>query len=95
MSKMSLIIATLLISTASLTHADVISITEPSYSTPNSAEGIMRPTNGVSMNMVEQQFGPAENKSGPVGDPPISTWTYSNFKVFFEHNLVIHSVVTR
>jgi len=95
MTKMGLIIATLLISVASLTHADVISITEPSYSTPNSVEGVLRPKNGISMNDVEQQFGQAESKSGPVGEPPISTWTYSNFKVFFEYNLVIHSVVTR
>lgn len=95
MTKMGLIIATLLISATSLTHTDVISITEPSYSTPNSVEGVLRPKNGLSMNDVEQQFGQPESKSGPVGDPPITTWKYPNFSVFFEYNLVIHSVVAR
>jgi len=96
MIKISVMIAgTLLISAASLSYADVISIAEPSYSTPNSAEGVLRPTRGMTMNDVEQKFGQAESSSGPVGDPAITTWTYSNFSVFFEDNLVIHSVVAR
>ncbi|NOQ82347.1 MAG: hypothetical protein GQ548_07475 [Methylophaga sp.] len=96
MNKISLIVAgTLLISSASLIHADVISIAEPSYSTPNSAEGVLRPTQGMTMNKVEQEYGTAENQSGPVGEPPITTWTYPNFLVFFEDNIVIHSVISR
>jgi len=96
MNKMSLIIAgTLFLSSASLSYADVLSITEPSYSTPNSAEGVLRPVQGMTMNDVEQKFGQAESTSGPVGDPAITTWTYPSFSVFFENSLVIHSVVTR
>jgi len=96
MNKISLIVAgTLLISMTSLSHADVISIAEPSYSTPNSAEGVLRPINGLTMNDVEQKFGQAENTSGPVGDPAITTWTYPQFSVFFEDNIVIHSVIAR
>ncbi len=96
MNKISFIIAgTLFLSSASLAYADSISIAEPSYSTPNSVEGVLRPVLGMSMSNVEQQYGQAENKSGPVGEPPISTWTYPNFSVFFESNIVIHSVVTR
>lgn len=96
MNKISLIVATaLLISTTSLIHADVISIAEPSYSTPNSAEGVLRPTRGMTMNKVEQEYGAAEQQSGPVGDPPITTWTYPSFLVFFEDNIVIHSVIDR
>jgi len=47
------------------------------------------------MNDVEQKFGQADNTTGPIGEPPISTWTYSDFSVFFEDNIVIHSVVIR
>ena len=96
MIKISVMIAgALLISAASISHADVISIAEPSYSTPNSAEGVLRPTRGMTMNNVEQKFGQAESSSGPVGDPAITTWTYPTFSVFFEDNIVIHSVVAR
>ena len=96
MNKMSLIIAgTLFLSSASLGYADSISIAEPSYSTPNSVEGVLRPVLGMTMNDVEQQYGQAENKSAPVGEPPISTWIYPSFSVFFESNIVIHSVVNR
>jgi len=96
MNKISLIVAgTLLISATSFLHADVISIAEPSYSTPNSAEGVIRPINGITMSAVEQKFGVAEHKSDTIGEPPITVWTYPDFSVFFEHNIVIHSVVTR
>jgi len=96
MIKTSLIIAgTLLISAASISYADVISIAEPSYSTPNTVEGVLRPKRGMTMNDVEQKFGQADNTTGPIGEPPISTWTYSDFSVFFEDNIVIHSVVIR
>jgi len=41
---------------------------------------------------VEQVFGTPRNKRGPVGQPPITTWEYANFNVYFEYNRVIHSV---
>jgi len=95
MKKISLIAAgALLFSSVSFTHADVISIAAPSYSTPNTSEGVLRPTRGMTMNDVEQQYGQAETTSGPVGEPPITTWTYTGFSVFFEAQTVIHSVVT-
>ena len=51
------------------------------------------PTKGMSMSQVQAQYGEPERKSGPVGQPPISTWDYPNFTVYFEHQLTIHSVV--
>ncbi|NOQ93885.1 MAG: hypothetical protein GQ547_04525 [Methylophaga sp.] len=96
MHKMSLIIAgALLLSTSLPSYADVLSIATPSYSTPNSTQGVLRPTRGMTMNDVEQKYGQAESKSGPVGDPAITTWRYPHFSVFFESNIVIHSVVIR
>jgi len=41
---------------------------------------------------VEQTFGAPRNKRSPVGTPPITTWEYSDFNVYFEYNRVIHSV---
>ncbi len=94
MTKFSLVIAgILLLSATAITQAEVISITDPRYEVPNSAEGVIRPVQGMTMASVEQKFGQPQQKSAPVGEPPITRWTYSDFVVYFEHNLVIHSVV--
>lgn len=82
-----------LLSIMSLSHAEVISIADPAYQVPNNSQGVLRPTQGMSMARVEQQFGQPEQKSDAIGQPPITRWTYKDFVVFFEHNLVIHSVV--
>ena len=96
MSKISAILAGLfLLSGISVSQAEVISIADPRYQVPNTADGVVRPTQGMSMQSVERDFGTAQSKSGPVGDPPITKWVYKDFIVFFEHNLVIHSVVPR
>lgn len=51
------------------------------------------PTTGMSKSLVEQRFGEPLERSGPVGTPPIYTWDYSQFTVYFEHDHVIHAVV--
>ncbi|MGI9304060.1 MAG: hypothetical protein ACR2RB_15365 [Gammaproteobacteria bacterium] len=51
------------------------------------------PTRGMSKTQVESRFGRPVNKRGPVGQPPISRWDYNGYSVFFEHHLVLHSVV--
>ncbi len=94
MIKISTIIASLLFfSIASTSQAEVISITDPRYDIPNSTEGVLRPTRGMTMSLVEQQFGPATEKGSAIGQPPITRWVYPEFNVFFEDNIVIHSVV--
>lgn len=55
--------------------------------------GVARPDRGMSMDSVLQQYGEPAGRSGPVGDPPISTWDYGEFVVYFENRTVIHSVV--
>lgn len=54
---------------------------------------IVRPHNGMSMKAVEMKLGQPLSISGPVGEPPITTWEYELFNVYFERNLVIHSVL--
>lgn len=51
-----------------------------------------RPTRGMSMEKVEATFGAPTRRVPAVGDPPITRWEYPGFVVYFEHNLVIHSV---
>ncbi len=51
------------------------------------------PGKGVSMSQVISRYGEPDHKSGPVGQPPISTWEYPTFTVYFEHQHTIHSVV--
>jgi hypothetical protein len=86
------IAVSLFLATASLAQADVVSIID-SYDAPNTEQGVLRPIRGMSMAQVEQKFGQAEETSPAVGEPPITVWSYPDFKVYFEHNLVIYSVV--
>lgn len=57
------------------------------------AWSVETPTTGMRKDQVEEKFGPPAEKSGPVGTPPIYTWDYSQFTVYFESDHVIHSVV--
>ncbi len=96
MFKSRLIASSVLLFAVALpAQADVLSIAEPTYRTPNSAEGVLRPSRGMSMDQVEAKFGSAIEKRAAIGEPPITRWRYPQFDVFFEHNLVIHSVVLR
>jgi len=54
-----------------------------------------KPTRGMSQESVQANFGAPQSIVAAIGDPPISRWEYADFVVFFEHNLVIHSVTKR
>lgn len=95
MFKCQLMAAGVMLLMAMPLHADVLSIAEPTYNTPNSESGVLRPTRGMTMQQVEQKFGPAEQQYAPKGTPAITRWQYSQFDVYFENQLVIHSVVQR
>jgi hypothetical protein len=51
------------------------------------------PGNGLTMAEVEQRFGAPVSRSAAVGEPPITRWTYGDYSVYFEHSLVIESVL--
>ena len=53
-----------------------------------------RPKRGSTMGEVEKHFGAPLTRHPTVGQPPITRWDYSGFAVFFEHDRVIHAVVT-
>lgn len=60
-----------------------------------SDEASQRPGRGLTKASVEANWGAPRQKSAPVGDPPISSWDYEPFVVFFEYDRVLHTVVKR
>jgi hypothetical protein len=69
--------------------------TAPQSSTQSSAD---HPARGMSMEKVEATFGAPTSRVAPVGganvhQPPITRWEYPGFTVFFENNIVVHSVI--
>jgi hypothetical protein len=77
-----------LICYAPLSQADVLAI--PAAETQREA-GQEMPVRGMSKDEVEKKFGQALKKVAPVGEPPISSWVYEGFTVYFEHQYVIHA----
>jgi hypothetical protein len=61
--------------------------------TPAPEAGGNQPARGMSMERVEAAFGTPSNRVAAVGNPPITRWEYPGFIVFFENNIVLHSVV--
>lgn len=51
------------------------------------------PVNGLTMNEVEARYGEPADRVGPVGEPPITRWIYADYSVYFEHRIVIESVL--
>lgn len=56
-------------------------------------QGIERPKTGMSKEAVEKAFGAPQVVNAAVGEPPISSWVYESFSVYFEHDKVIHTVL--
>jgi hypothetical protein len=51
------------------------------------------PENGWSMSSIESRYGEPDQKHQAVGDPPITRWDYDHYSVYFEHELVLFSVL--
>jgi hypothetical protein len=51
------------------------------------------PGRGMTMEQVEEKFGPPMEKLPEVGDPPIIRWIYPSYTVYFEYQYVINSVL--
>jgi hypothetical protein len=50
------------------------------------------PKRGISMDDVLSHFGEPDERFGPVGEPPITEWVYGSFRVYFEHQIVLHTI---
>jgi len=86
--------AFLLILSGSL-GADTLLLDSISASPAIDAQGIPRPTRGMSMETVKSRFGEPSKLYPQVGDPPITRWDYADYSVFFEYRHVLTSVVHR
>ena len=60
-----------------------------------SQQGSVGPASGTTQAAVESAYGSPIAKKAPVGDPPISSWEYDGFIVYFEYDRVIHAVKKR
>jgi hypothetical protein len=79
----------LLVAAAPIARADTLLIDSIDASKATESS---RPRAGMSMDKVEAQFGAPIEKHAAVGAPPITRWDYPSFSVYFEYQLVIHSV---
>jgi hypothetical protein len=52
------------------------------------------PRTGETQARVRQVYGDPLETKAPVGNPPISSWHYANFTVYFEYDHVIHTVAS-
>jgi len=77
------------------TSADVLLLDAIAQEPPNSGSGLLRPRSGMKMDQVRAAFGAPGAESPAVGEPPISRWDYSGYSVYFEHDMVLRTVVHR
>ena len=89
-SKLPQALAVLIVG-AACTGAVADELTTPPV--PSASQQTNVPARGTSMEKVEAQFGAPSERLPAVGEPPITRWKYPGFEVYFEHHLVIHTVV--
>lgn len=61
----------------------------------NGANSSVGPASGSTQQSVEATYGSPISKKAAVGEPPISSWEYAGFIVFFEYDRVVHAVKKR
>lgn len=66
------------------------SLTIPGHT--ESDEVQVMPRRGIHMDSVIAEFGQPDERYGPIGEPPISEWVYGGFRVYFEHQTVLHTI---
>jgi hypothetical protein len=94
-STATFILALSFILGATCSQADVLLMDAIQEAPANNPDGLQRPTTGQSMDKVKSRFGEPANSMPAIGEPPITRWVYDNFTVYFEHDLVINTVVHR
>jgi hypothetical protein len=83
-----IVLAFMLVLTFQIVSADVLIIDEV-----RQADRMELPTNGQSKADIEAKFGAPADKHDAVGDPPISSWKYDKYSVYFEYDLVLFTVL--
>lgn len=72
-------------------QAEVIKV--PIGSQATDKQYVERPKNGLTSAQVKVRFGEPLSVVAPVGEPPISSWEYADYFVFFEYDTVLHTVL--
>jgi len=88
------LLATLLVALAATPMA--VSAQTTTTETPAAASDqatMVVPQNGDKMEQVRARFGEPATIDPAVGDPPITVWFYAGFTVYFEYQIVLHSVI--
>ena len=83
-----IVLAFMLTLTIQVATADVLIIDEV-----RQADCMALPKNGQNKATVEARFGTPTQRSTAVGDPPISSWKYDKYSVYFEYDLVLFTVL--
>jgi outer membrane protein assembly factor BamE (lipoprotein component of BamABCDE complex) len=85
------LLASLFFFNAGLVCAEDIKI--PVGSQMPESQQIEKPTTGMTKAQVKSHFGEPQKDNPAKGKPPISSWEYAEFEVYFEADHVIHSVI--
>ncbi len=96
MRKLAMIGLTVAAGVWALSSSEVVVADElkvPVGSQARDKQNLDKPRRGTSKEQVARQFGEPLNKVPAVGDPPISSWEYNDYIVFFEYNLALHTVL--
>lgn len=92
MNYRALLVGTVLASgLAGIATADMVAV---DHGIAVKESDVTAPSRGMTMSQVASKFGEPVSKVAAVGKPPISRWEYPGFVVYFEHDHVIHSVVS-
>ena len=83
-----MVLAVLLGLAPAIAAADVLILDEV-----RQAAQMTLPENGQSKGVVESTFGAPREKHAAVGEPPITRWDYETYSVYFEHDLVLFTVL--
>lgn len=89
--KVLAIAAAATILSATSTLAEVIRV--PVGQQAAEKQVLATPHRGTTKTEVRRRFGEPLGETPAVGDPPISSWDYENYRVYFERDLVLHSVL--
>jgi hypothetical protein len=71
-------------------HADVLKYPDQD---PEVAQLGNTPPRGMTKNEVRARYGEPLKQGPTVGKPPISSWGYADYTVYFEYDRVLHAVV--
>ena len=80
---------TLALSAAS--YADVVTIGVGHQAATK--QSLSRPYKGMEKQQVHSRFGDPVTQTNTIGEPPISSWVFDEFTVYFEYDHVLHTVL--